>query len=185
MKRGLLIVGVLVLVTLGIGVGSYNALVQRQEATREAWSQVDNVLQRRYDLIPNLVNTVKGYAAHERQTLEEISRLRSQWAQATTVAEKVGAATQLEGALARLLVVVERYPELKANQNFLSLQDELAGTENRIAVERRRYNEAVRHYNVAVRAFPSNMVAGLTGFRQNDAYFKAGEVAAQAPTVEF
>lgn len=185
MKRGLLIVGVVALVVLGVGVGSYNTLVQRQEATRESWSQVENVLQRRYDLIPNLVNTVKGYAAHERQTFEEISRLRSQWGQAATVADKVGAATQLEGALARLLLVVEQYPELKANQNFLSLQDELAGTENRIAVERRRYNEAIRQYNVVVRALPSNIIAGLAGFRQNDAYFKAGEAAAQAPAVQF
>ena len=173
------------LLAIMLGIGSYNTLVQRQEVMRESWSQVENVLQRRYDLIPNLVNTVKGYAAHEQQIFEEVSRLRSQWGAAKTTPERVEAAQQLEGALSRLLVVVERYPELKANQNFLALQDELAGTENRIAVERRRYNEAVRGYNLAVRNFPSNLVAGVTGFQPSAAYFEAVKEAQQAPNVKF
>lgn len=187
-KRGAVVLGVVLLAVLmpaGVGIGGYNQLVQSQESIREGWAQVENVLQRRYDLIPNLVNTVKGYAAHERGILEEVTRLRSQWGAAKTVEEKIGASEQLESALARLMVVVEQYPDLKANQNFLALQDELAGTENRIAVERRRYNEAVRSYNVLVRRFPSNLVAGLTGFRPSDAYFKAGEGAREAPQVQF
>ena len=184
-KKAWIVVGIVLLVGAGLGVGSYNTLVAHREAVSESWAQVENVLQRRYDLIPNLVNTVKGYAAHEREVFEEVSRLRSQWGEAKTVPEKVEAAQQLEGALARLLVVVERYPELKANQNFLSLQDELAGTENRIAVERRRYNESVRTYNVVVRGFPSNVVAALTGFKVSDAYFQAAAEARQAPKVQF
>ena len=182
--RWLIFVGILVVAGLW-GFGAYNALVQRQESIRESWSQVENVLQRRYDLIPNLVNTVKGYAAHERSLLEEVTRLRSQWGQANTVDEKVAATQQLESALARLMVVVERYPDLKANQNFLALQDELAGTENRIAVERRRYNEAVKSYNVTVRGFPSNLVAKVTGFAPSRAYFESAAEAKQAPKVEF
>ena len=185
MKKGWLVLGIALLLVGGAGFAAYNTLVQRQEGTRESWAQVENVLQRRYDLIPNLVSTVKGYAAHERGVLEEVTRLRSQWGEAKTVDEKVGAAQRLEGALGRLMVVIERYPDLKANQSFLALQDELAGTENRIAVERRRYNEAVRNYNVAVRGFPSNLVARLTGFAPSTAYFEAAAGAAQAPKVEF
>ena len=176
--------GILLLLALA-GAGSYNTLVGRSEAAREAWAQVETVLQRRYDLIPNLVNTVKGYAAHEQRVLEDVTRLRSQWGEAKSLDAKVETAQQLEGALARLMVVVERYPELKANQNFLALQDELAGTENRIAVERRRYNEAVRMYNVAVRGFPSNVVAALTGFKPSTAYFEAAPEAGTAPAVQF
>lgn len=181
--------GVIVAVVMGLvliaGVGSYNTLVKRQEAVQESWAQVQNVLQRRYDLIPNLVNTVKGYAKHEQQLFEEVTRLRSQWASAKTPPEQVGAAQQLEAGLGRLLLVAEQYPELKANQNFLALQDELAGTENRIAVERRRYNDAVRSYNVAVRTFPANIVAGLTGFQPSTAYFDAAKEAQRAPNVQF
>ena len=184
MKKGWLILGVVLLLVVGSSVPTYNALVQRRETIRESWAQVENVLQRRYDLIPNLVNTVKGYAAHERGVLEEVTRLRSQWAAAKTLDEKVGAAQQLEGALGRLMVVLERYPDLKANQNFLALQDELAGTENRIAVERRRYNETVRSYNVLARGFPSNLIAKFTGFSPSDAYFQATEQAKHVPKVE-
>ena len=185
MKKGLIVL-VVGLVVIGImGVGAYNTLVQRQETVKESWAQVENVLQRRYDLIPNLVNTVKGYASHEQRVLEDVTRLRSQWGEAKTVPQKVDAAQQLEGALARLMVVVERYPDLKANQNFLALQDELAGTENRIAVERRRYNEAVRSYNVAVRGVPSSAVASLTGFKESTAYFEAAPEAKTAPKVAF
>ncbi len=185
MKKGWLVLGVALLILVGMSVPSYNALVQRHETIREAWAQVENVLQRRYDLIPNLVNTVKGYAAHERDTLEEITRLRSQWGEAKTIDAKVGAAQQLEGALGRLMVVLERYPDLKANQNFLALQDELAGTENRIAVERRRYNEAIRSYNITVLGFPSNLIARLTGFAPSNAYFEAAKEAKEAPKVQF
>lgn len=167
------------------GIQAYNRLVQRNEVVDESWAQVENVLQRRFDLIPNLVNTVKGYASHERELLEEVTRLRSQWGTARLPNERVQAAEQLEGALGRLMVVIERYPDLKANQNFLALQDELAGTENRIAVERRRYNEAVRDYNVTVRQFPSNIVASLARFEKRDAYFEAKPGAAEPPSVQF
>ena len=184
-----MVLGIVLIVLVGfpgcVALATYNTLVQRQEAMHESWAQVENVLQRRYDLIPNLVNTVKGYASHERGVLEEVTRLRSQWGEAKTLDEKVGAAQQLEGALGRLMVVVERYPDLKANQNFLALQDELAGTENRIAVERRRYNEVVRSYNVAVRSFPANLVARLTGFHLSTAYFEAGKEAKEVPKVQF
>lgn len=166
--------------------GSYNGLVSSGEVVEEKWAQVENVLQRRYDLIPNLVNSVKGYAKHEKDLLTEVTKLRSQWGAATTPADRVKAANQLEGVLGRLLLVVERYPDLKANQNFLRLQDELAGTENRISVERMRYNEAVREYNLKVKKFPSNMVASTFGFgSKDDAYFRAKEEAKDAPKVEF
>lgn len=189
MKRGLLIgIGIVVLLALVLilpGCGVYNRLVELEEGVDTAWAQVETVLQRRYDLIPNLVNTVKGYAEHEREVFEEVTRLRSQWGAARSVESKVEAAAGLERALGRLLLVAERYPELKANQNFLALQDELAGTENRISVERRRYNEAVRRYNTAVRRFPANFYAGIFGFQRKDAYFEASPEAQEAPTVEF
>lgn len=189
MKKIWIVTGVLLLVFVLLpgcfGISSYNQLVQRQEAIDESWAQVENVLQRRYDLIPNLVNTVKGYASHERELLEQVTRLRSQWGAAKGVDQKVQAAQQLEGVLGRLMVVLERYPDLKANQNFLSLQDELAGTENRIAVERRRYNQVIRDYNVIVRRFPSNIVASITGFEKSDAYFEAAAAAQEAPKVQF
>lgn len=186
MSRKWLIVLALVLgLPVLFGVTSYNRLATLNEGIDAAWAQVETVLQRRYDLIPNLVKTVKGYAKHEREVLEEVTRLRSQWGEARTVEEKAQAATGLEGALSRLMVVVERYPDLKANQNFLSLQDELAGTENRIAVERRRYNEAVQAYNTTTRRFPSNAVARFFGFQRKTAYFQAAQAAQQAPPVEF
>jgi LemA protein len=184
-KSWLVLLVVFVLIPGCLGVSAYNRLVQHQEGVEESWAQVENVLQRRYDLIPNLVNTVKGYASHERELIEEVTRLRSQWGEAKSIDAKVGAANQLEGALGRLMVVLERYPDLKANQNFLKLQDELAGTENRIAVERRRYNQTVRDYNVMVRRFPSNIVAALTGFEKRDIYFEATEGAEKPPTVQF
>ncbi len=180
--RRIALVIALLLGTTGCG---YNSLVQHQEAIRSQWAQVETVLQRRYDLIPNLVNTVKGYAQHEKSTLEEVTRLRSQWGQASTINDKVQAANQLESALSRLLVVSEQYPELKANQGFLDLQAELAGTENRIAVERRRYNDAVREYNVLVRSFPTNLTAKFTGFKPSDAYFQSDTEAKKAPVVQF
>lgn len=162
-----------------------NELVALQEAIGGEWAQVETVLQRRYDLIPNLVNTVKGYAAHEKEVLEEVTRLRSQWGAAQTAGDKVRAAGELEGALARLLVVGERYPQLKADQGFRDLQHELAGTENRIAVERQRYNEAIRAYNTAVRQFPGSIVAGFRGLVPSDAYFESAPAAKEAPKVDF
>jgi len=161
-----------------------NRMVDLDEGAITAWAQVETVLQRRYDLIPNLVNTVKGYAKHEKELLENVTRLRSQWGAAKTVDQKIQASSQLEGFLGRLMVVMERYPDLKANQNFLALQDELTGTENRIAVERRRYNEAVRAYNSTIRRFPGNVVASMSGFERREP-FEAAAAAAEAPKVEF
>jgi len=162
-----------------------NRLVALHENAQTAWAQVETVLQRRYDLIPNLVATVKGYAKHEKGLLEEVTRLRSQWGAARTVDEKVKAAGQLEGTLSRLLLVAEQYPDLKANQGFRDLQHELAGTENRISVERQRYNEAVRAYNTAVRQFPGSLVAGIRGFSADATYFEAAAPAKQTPKVDF
>jgi len=185
MKKGLIVLVVVAVVMVIGGISVYNSLVNLDEGVNTSWAQVETVLQRRYDLIPNLVNTVKGYAQHERGLLEEVTRLRSQWGAAKGSEAKAKAATELESALGRLMVVVEKYPDLKANQNFLALQDELAGTENRISVERRRYNDAVREYNVAIRRFPANMLAGTLGFVKRDAYFEADEKAKTAPKVEF
>ncbi len=162
-----------------------NRLVGLQENVHTAWAQVETVLQRRFDLIPNLVATVKGYAEHEQETLEEVTRLRSQWGQAKTVDEKAQTASALDSALSRLLVVSERYPDLKASQNFRDLQVELSGTENRVSVERQRYNEAVRAYNTAVRSFPTKLIASTLGFSADSAYFEAANKAQEAPKVDF
>jgi LemA protein len=178
----LLLLGVL-LIAKFISIG--NNLVALHEQAQTAWAQVETVLQRRYDLIPNLVNTVKGYAKHEKDLLEEVTRLRSQWGSAKTPAEKTDAANQLEGPLARLLMVGENYPALKADARFRDLQYELAGTENRISVERQRYNETVRAYNTAIRQFPGSLVAGLRGFNADVPYFKAAGDAQAAPKVDF
>ncbi|MBW8883255.1 MAG: LemA family protein [Planctomycetia bacterium] len=179
-------IAVLVLIVGGMWAASVNnQLVAAQENMKGAWAQVETVLQRRYDLIPNLVATVKGYAAHEKEVLENVTRLRSQWGAAQTLEQKTKAANEMEGALARLLVVAEQYPDLKANQNFRDLQFELAGTENRISVERQRYNEAVKSYNVRVRTFPGALIAGMLGFHPSDAYFNAAPAAADAPKVQF
>ncbi len=186
--KGCLVAGgvaVLVLVVIGLFLmGLWNGMVAKDEACNKAWGNVESVLQRRFDLIPNLVNTVKGYAAHEKGVLEEVTRLRSQWGEAKTPEQKAGVASMLEGALGRLMVVVESYPELKANQNFIALQDELAGTENRINVERQRYNEAVQAYNTTVRSMPTAILARLAGFLPRTA-FEATQGAETAPTVAF
>jgi LemA protein len=187
MKKGLLVLvglGVLVVAFAAWAMSINNRLVALDEQTTASWAQVETVLQRRYDLIPNLVNTVKGFASHEKEILTEVTRLRSQWGEARTDAEKAKAAGQLEGALSRLLLVAERYPDLKANQNFRDLQFELAGTENRISVERQRFNESVREYNTAVRQFPASFVAGFRGFVPKEP-FEAAAVAKEAPKVEF
>ncbi len=187
-KRNLLIAVVVILVLAGAVYsffkGTYNQFVALQEALNSSWAQVENQLQRRYDLIPNLVETVKGYAKQEQNVLVEVTNARARVGGATTVPDKITANNELSGALSRLLVVVERYPDLKSNQNFLRLQDELAGTENRIAVERRRYNEAVQAYNVAIRSFPANLLAGMFGFTKA-AFFEAPAAAKAAPQVKF
>lgn len=184
-KNKWIIVGAVVLVALLYTVSLNNKLVEAHENVDASWAQVENVLQRRYDLIPNLVNTVRGYAEHEKSLFTEVADLRSRWAGAGTKDEKIAAASGLEGALGRLMVVVEQYPDLKANQNFLALQDELAGTENRIAVERRRYNDAIQSYNRTVRRFPSSIIADMRGFERSEAYFKADVAAREAPKVQF
>jgi len=187
-KRNLIIAGVVLLVVVfscySLFQGSYNKFVAMDETVKSSWAQVENQLQRRYDLIPNLVETVKGYAKQEKDVLIEVTNARARVGGAGKIPDKIAANNELSGALSRLLVVVEKYPDLKSNQNFMRLQDELAGTENRIAVERRRYNEAVQAYNVAVRSFPGNIVAGIFGFEQA-AFFAAPTAAKAAPQVKF
>ncbi|MFH1010357.1 MAG: LemA family protein [bacterium] len=182
---------VVLLVLIGIGLliafwiyGTYNSLVNLDEETKKAFAQVDVVLQRRYDLIPNLVETVKGYAAHEREVLMGVTQARARVGQAQSMGQRVEAQNELTSALGRLLVVVENYPQLKVNENFLQLQDELAGTENRISVERRRYNEAATEYNKRIRRVPGNIVAGMFGF-ERAALLEAPEAAAVPPKVDF
>jgi LemA protein len=162
-----------------------NELVQQRESINGAWSQVDVDLQRRADLIPNLVSTVKGFAAQEKEVLNNIANARAGLLNARSPQEKINANAQLDSALGRLLVVVENYPQLKSNENFMRLQDELAGTENRIAVSRRRYNETVQRYNTSIDLFPNNIAAGLFGFHRNDAYFKTDPASREAPKVAF
>lgn len=184
--KGFLIGLVVVLVLVAFaGISSYNNIVTLNETISAKWAQVESQLQRRNDLIPNLVNTVKGYAAHERGIFIQVTEARSKWAGANTIEQKVAAASEMDSALARLLVVVENYPNLKADQTFLRLMDELAGTENRIAVERMRYNEAVKDYNVEIRRFPGNIIAGLYKYQRATEYFKAEEKAKIVPKVEF
>jgi len=189
MAKGLIAVVVVLVVLLLIVFGQYvgvrNTLVSKNEAVKAAWSQVDIVLQRRADLIPNLVETVKGYAQQEQTVFGDIAKARSALLSAGTPQEKIAANGQLDGALGRLLLVVENYPQLKSNENFLRLQDELAGTENRIAVERKRYNDTLQDYNTYVRQFPHNVFAGYAGFKPNEAYFEASEESRQVPKVNF
>src|SRR3954467_12231227 len=192
MGKGLIALIVVVVIVGLIGValfGSYvstkNTLVSKNEGVKSAWSQVDVVLQRRADLIPNLVETVKGYAKQEQTVFGDIAKARSALLSAGTPQDKIAANRQLDGALGRLLVVVENYPELKSNENFLRLQDELAGTENRIAVERKRYNDALQDYNTFISLFPNSIWAGMAGFKRNDAYFAASEGSRTAPKVDF
>ncbi len=192
MSKGLIVVVVLIVVVGLIGlvffgqyVGVKNSLVTKNEAVKAAWSQVDIVLQRRADLIPNLVETVKGYAQQEVTVFGDIAKARSALLSAGTPQEKIAANGQLDGAIGRLLLVVENYPQLKSNENFLRLQDELAGTENRIAVERKRYNDTLKDYNTYVQQFPNSIFAGWAGFKMNDAYFTASEGARQVPKVNF
>ena len=164
--------------------GTYNSLVSLDESVKAAWAQVENQLQRRYDLIPNYVETVKGYASHEREVFTRVTEARSRVGGAASINEKIQANNELSSALARLLVVVENYPDLKANTNFIRLQDELAGTENRIAVERRRYNETVKTYNIRIRQFPTNIFAGMFGF-EKAVFFEVPKERQEAPKVKF
>jgi len=183
----LIVIGVLALVLLIAGgslVGTYNSLVARNEQVTNSWAQVQNVLQRRADLIPNLVETVKGYASHEKEVFERVAEARGRLAGASTPAEAAAANAGLTSALGRLLAIAENYPTLKANENFIRLQDELAGTENRIAVERMRYNEAVRAFNTSIKRFPANLVAGFFRFGERE-YFEAEKDAQQVPKVKF
>src|ERR1700720_3417210 len=188
MSKGLIVIIVVVLIALvvfGPYVGVRNTLVTKNEAVKAAWSQVDIVLQRRADLIPNLVETVKGIAKEEQTVFGDIAKARSQLLSAGTPSEKIAANQQLDGALGRLLAIVENYPQLKSNENFLRLQDELAGTENRIAVERKRYNDTLQDYNTYIQKFPNNIYAGWAGFKPNEAYFAASEASRAVPTVNF
>ena len=184
----LVLLGVLGLVVI-IGVGWYisglNRVVRLDENVQASWAQVENQLQRRNDLIPNLVNTVKGYAGHERELFTRITELRSQWASAATTQEKVETASEMGGLLSRLLLVVENYPDLKANQNFLTLQSQLEGTENRIAVERMRYNEAVKTFNAHIRTVFGSFFAKRRNLAEPAVYFEVEEAAKAVPKVEF
>jgi LemA protein len=188
MSKGLIAIIVIVLIALVVGgqyVGVRNTLVAKNESVKSAWSQVDVVLQRRADLIPNLVETVKAYAQQEQTVFGEIARARAALLSAQSPAQKIAANGQLDGALGRLLAISENYPQLKSNENFQRLQDELAGTENRIAVERKRYNDTLQDYNTYVQSFPNNLYAGLSGFKPNDAYFRASEGSREVPKVNF
>ena len=191
MKKGLagcLIVGGVLVLVLAIAamsvMGMYNRLVAQDQQVKAAWAQVENVLQRRADLIPNLVETVKGYAAHEKEIFESVADARSRLSGASSPRQAAEANAALTGALGRLLAIAENYPNLKANENFIRLQDELAGTENRIAVERMRYNETVRTYNTLIKRFPTNLAAGFFGYAEKE-YFDAEPGAKEAPKVKF
>ena len=196
MKRGYVVLIVIVAVVLVLFFwikGMYNSMVRMDEGVSSAWAQVENVYQRRADLVPNLVTTVKGYAEHESSTLEAVVNARAKATQMTVdpsslseaeIAQFTAAQDELGAAIGRLLVSVERYPDLKANQNFLELQAQLEGTENRITVERQKFNEAARSYNVTIRRFPNNIFAGMFGFEKKG-YFEASEGAEQAPVVSF
>jgi LemA protein len=184
-KIGLLVVlGVLVLFA-GYAFSSYNRLVRLHEQIPAAWSQVENVLQRRNDLIPNLVNTVKGFAKQEQQIYGDISKALQSFNRAQTIPERAAANDSITGLLNRIMAISINYPTLRSNENFQRLSDELAGTENRIAVERKRYNEVVQDYNSLVKTFPSNLVARLGGFKASENYFQAAEGARNVPQVQF
>jgi len=188
MKTGVIVLIVIVLLLFFCGsafVSRRNQMVMKREAVKSAWSQVDVVLQRRNDLIPNLVETVKGIAGQEQKVFGDIAAARAAMMGAKSPAEKIAANGQVESALGRLFALQENYPQLRSNENFLRLQDELAGTENRIAVERKRYNDTLQDYNTYIGLFPNNIVASMSGFTRDEAYFKTEEGARQAPKVNF
>jgi LemA protein len=188
MKSSWIGIGIVILLLLMFGckfISTRNDIVTQKEAITAAWAQVDNQMQRRADLIPNLVETVKGYARHEQTAIQEVAQARAAFAGARSPQDRIQANSQIDGALSRLLAIVENYPNLKADQQFLNLQRELAGTENRIATERRRYNEAVQAYNTNIQLFPNNIVASLGGYTREDAYFKTEPGARTVPKVAF
>ena len=184
----LVVVGIVVAVAavvIGVGIAIYNGLVRKKVQTENAWSQIDVQLKRRYDLIPNLVETVKGYATHERETFEDVIKARQAGVDASTIPEQAQAENMLSGALRRLFAVAEAYPELKANENFMQLQEELVTTENKIGFARQHYNDTVSRYNTAIETFPSNIVAAVTGFERRE-FFEIEEAThREAPVVKF
>jgi LemA protein len=188
MKAALAVIAVLVILALIVG-GAYassrNQMVRLNEQVKSNWAQVDVVLQRRADLIPNLVATVQGFAAHEQTVFDDIAKARTQYMNAQTPADKIAASNQITPLELKVLALSENYPQLKSNENFLRLQDELAGTENRIAVERKRYNDSIQEYNTYIGLFPSNIFAGWAGFKRNNDYFNAPEASREAPKVQF
>lgn len=191
MKKSLIVILVVVVILLGSigrGVKMYNGFIALEEGVDAQWAQVENVYQRRLDLIPNLVNTVKGYAAHESETLQAVVEARAKATQTTVNTDNMAQFQEnqaaLSSALSKLMVVVEKYPDLKANQNFMQLQSQLEGTENRIATERRRYNEVCKSYNTEIRQFPKSFIANMAGLEKKD-YFEADKAAEKAPEVKF
>jgi len=182
--KGWIILVVILALLVIVGISSYNNMVSLNSTVDESWAQVENQLQRRYDLIPNLVETAKGYMKFEQETLIAVTKARASVGQAQSIDEKIAANNQLEGALARLLVVFENYPDLKANENFVTLMAELSGTENRIAVERQRYNQKVKEYNIYIKKFPNVILSSIFGFKERP-YFKAASEASEAPKVQF
>ncbi len=180
-----IVIGVIVVLVLGV-IGIYNGLVSLDQGVKQSWAQVENMLQRRYDLIPNLVSTVKGYAKHEKEIFTQVAEARSKLAGATTVNQKVEASNAMESALGRLLAIAENYPQLQASRNFIALQDELAGTENRLAVSRMRYNEMVQKYNTRAKTIPTVFFVRIFGFDTEKPFFKvASETVKEVPKVEF
>ena len=180
----MIILVIIIVVIIVAVIGMYNGLVQSRNKVENAWSQIDVQLQRRFDLIPNLVEAVKGYMTHEQETLTKVTELRSSWANATTVAEKAELDNELTGALKTIMAVSENYPDLKANQNFLDLQNQLSETENKISYSRQFYNDTVLMYNNLCETFPSNFIASMFGFKEED-FFEAEESAATVPNVKF
>lgn len=192
MSKGLLVglgvVGVIVVALLLVGgsfVSAKNQMVAKDQTVKSAWSEVDVQLERRADLIPNLVETVKGFTKEENSVYADIANARAGMLNAQTPQAKIAANGQLDGALGRLLLLTENYPNLRSSEQFMRLQDELAGTENRISVARRRYNQAIQDYNTFIQQFPNSIWAGMAGYHTNDAYFKASEGARQVPSVKF
>jgi LemA protein len=188
MKKALLALGILVLIGAifgGMYVSARNQMVRKNETVKSDWAQVDVVLERRADLIPNLVATVKGIAAQEVTVFTAVADARANLMNAQSPKDKIAANQQLDGALVKVLALTENYPQLRSNESFLRLQDELAGTENRIAVERRRYDDAIQDYNTYIATFPNNIFAGWAGFQRNDAYFAATPASRAVPKVEF
>lgn len=180
---GILVV-IAIIIIIAMLISSYNGIVSKAEEVDNKFATIDTQLQRRADLIPNLVNTVKGYAKQEQEIINSVTEARAKLAGATTITDKAKADDELTSALNRLMVVVENYPDLKSSQNFIQLSDELAGTENRIATARRDYNEAVKSYNLKIKKFPTNLIAGMFGYSQKD-YFEASEQSKEVPNVNF